>query len=217
MRLILLGPPGVGKGTQAKILIKQYNVPQISTGDILRESVKNQTELGQKAKAYMDKGDLVPDDIIVALIQERLKQEDTQNGFILDGFPRTVAQAEALEKMLDDLSISIDKIIDIDTDKEDVIVERITGRRICKQCGAIYHIKNMPPKVAGVCDICGGELYQRKDDNEETVRNRLKVYYEQTSPLKDFYKEKYPDKYLFVEGSMTADEANKIITGALGQ
>jgi len=216
MRLILLGPPGVGKGTQAKILIKQYSVPQISTGDMLRASVKNETDLGKKAKEYMDRGDLVPDNVIIGLIQERLKENDAQTGFILDGFPRTVAQAEALETLLSDLNIEIDKVIDIDTKDEDVIVERITGRRVCKQCGAIYHIKNMPPKVDGVCDACGGELYQRKDDNEATVRNRLKVYYDLTSPLKEFYKNKYADKYLFVEGSQSADEANAIIIKSLG-
>ncbi len=211
MRLILLGPPGVGKGTQAKILVEQYKVPQLSTGDMLRENVKKETPVGLKAKAFMDKGELVPDTVIIDLIGERLTNNDCKNGFILDGFPRTLPQAEALEALLKKNSIVIDYIIDIDTDNENIIVSRVAGRRVCQTCGKIYHLINMPPKKQDICDACNGPLYQRKDDNEETIRNRLKIYYQQTMPLKEFYRSRYDKKYLLVDGSQTADQVNTIL------
>jgi len=215
MRLILLGPPGVGKGTQAKILTGQFGIPQLSTGDMLRENVKNATPVGLKAKSFMDKGELVPDSVIIDLIRERLKKPDCAPGFILDGFPRTAGQAEALEALLKEMKISVDKIIDIDTDDESVIIDRVAGRRVCNACGKIYHLKNMPPKKEGVCDACGGPLIQRKDDNEATIRNRLKVYYELTMPLKEFYKSRYPGKYLLLDGSQSADQVNAILQSKL--
>jgi adenylate kinase len=211
MRLILLGPPGVGKGTQAKILTEQFSIPQLSTGDILRENVKKATPVGLKAKSFMDKGELVPDDVIIDLIRERLKQSDCARGFILDGFPRTVGQAEALEALLKGMAIAVDGVIDIDTSDESVIITRVAGRRVCGSCGKIYHTKNMPPKKEGVCDACGGALIQRKDDNEETIRNRLKIYYQMTLPLKEFYKSRYADRYLLLDGARSADEVNAVL------
>ena len=189
MNIILLGPPGAGKGTQAAKIIEKYRVPQISTGDILRAAVREGTELGKKAKEYMDAGKLVPDEVVIGIIKERLSQDDCKNGYILDGFPRTVKQAEALDEMLNEMSSQIDFVICIDVPDEE-LVKRITGRRMCKDCGAVYHIIFSPPKNGGICDKCGGELYQRDDDKEETVRNRIKVYNEQTQPLIDYYKDK---------------------------
>ena len=189
MRLILLGGPGAGKGTQAKKLVEKYNIPQISTGDILRGAVKNNTELGQKAKSFMDSGELVPDDVIIGIVKERLQQDDCTNGFIFDGFPRTTAQAEALDTMLTELNIKIDSAINFKVSDE-VIVARMSGRRTCAQCGAVFNVNSNPPKQEGVCDKCSGELTQRDDEKEEVVRNRLKVYEEQTSPLIDFYNNK---------------------------
>jgi adenylate kinase len=187
MNIVFLGPPGAGKGTQAKILIERYGIPQISTGDMLREHRAKGTELGKKAQEYMDKGQLVPDEIILGMVKERLSQPDCQKGFILDGFPRTVAQAEALDKLLSEMGKKLDFALALIV-PDDLLVERLTGRRTCKTCGMMYHIKYKPPKVEGKCDVCGGELYQRPDDNEETVRNRLKVYHEQTAPLIEYYK-----------------------------
>ncbi|HIC91085.1 MAG TPA: adenylate kinase [Syntrophaceae bacterium] len=189
MNLILLGGPGAGKGTQAKKLIEKYGIPQISTGDILRAAVKEGTELGLKAKAYMDKGELVPDELVIGIIEERLKQPDCQKGYMLDGFPRTVVQADALDQVLRNMGSKIDHVISIDVDKEE-LVKRLTGRRTCRQCGAMYHIMFNPPKKEGACDKCDGELYQRDDDNEETVRSRLEVYEKQTFPLIQYYKDK---------------------------
>lgn len=211
MRMILLGPPGVGKGTQAKILVQQYSIPQLSTGDMLRDNVKKGTPVGLKAKEYMDKGELVPDSVIIDLIAVRIKETDCAKGFILDGFPRTLPQAEALEKLLQENSISIDYIVDVDTNDEDVIVGRVAGRRVCATCGKIFHLKNMPPKREGICDDCGKELMQRKDDNEETIRNRLKIYYQQTAPLKDFYSKKYTQRYILVDGAQSAEQVNSIL------
>ncbi|ABP67845.1 Nucleoside-triphosphate--adenylate kinase [Caldicellulosiruptor saccharolyticus DSM 8903] len=189
MRLIILGAPGAGKGTQAEYLSSRFGIPHISTGDILRENVKNQTELGKKAKEYMDKGLLVPDEIVIEIVKNRLMQDDCKNGFLLDGFPRTIAQAEALEKVLADLGQKIDKVLNIEVPDEKIL-ERMSGRRICKSCGASFHVVYRPPKKEGICDICGGQLYQREDDKEETVKKRLEVYHAQTQPLIEYYKNK---------------------------
>jgi adenylate kinase len=189
MNLILLGPPGAGKGTQAKRLVETYGIPQISTGDMLREAVKNQTELGMEAKKYMDAGQLVPDEVVIGLVKERLSKPDCDQGFMLDGFPRTVGQAEELDKVLAEMNKDIDHVVSIEVPNEE-LMGRLTGRRTCKQCGAGYHVIFDPPKVEGKCDKCGGELYQRDDDNEATVSNRLKVYESQTKPLIDYYQGK---------------------------
>jgi adenylate kinase len=186
MKLILLGPPGAGKGTQAKMLTDRLNIPQISTGDILRAAVKEGTPMGIKAKSFMDAGSLVPDEVVVGIVQERLQKEDCANGFILDGFPRTVAQADALKDTLRALGKDVDAVISLEVDVE-ALVERLTGRRTCKVCGKGYHIKFDPPRVDGKCDLCGGELFQRDDDREETIRKRLEVYRQQTSPLVSYY------------------------------
>jgi adenylate kinase len=189
MNLILLGPPGAGKGTQAKMMIDHYRIPQISTGDILRAALKERTPLGLKAKEYMDKGLLVPDEVVIDIIQARIKEPDCRNGYILDGFPRTVAQAQALNKVLSAMNSSIDHVISIDVEKGE-LVKRLTGRRTCRQCGRGYHVIFDPPLNKDLCDKCQGELYQRDDDNEDTVRNRLEVYDSQTFPLIQYYKEK---------------------------
>ena len=189
MNLILLGPPGAGKGTQAKMMIDHYRIPQISTGDILRAALKERTPLGLKAKEYMDKGLLVPDEVVIDIIQARLKEADCRNGYILDGFPRTVAQAQALDKVLSVIPSGIDHVISIDVEKGE-LVKRLTGRRTCRQCGRGYHAIFDPPLNKDLCDKCQGELYQRDDDNEDTVRNRLEVYDSQTFPLIQYYKEK---------------------------
>lgn len=189
MNLILLGPPGAGKGTQAKMMIDTYHIPQISTGDILRAALKERTPLGLKAKEYMDKGLLVPDAVVIDIIRDRLKEPDCQKGYILDGFPRTVAQALALDKVLADMQSAIDHVISIEVDKGE-LVKRLTGRRTCRQCGRGFHVIFDPPVNKDLCDKCQGELYQRDDDNEDTVRNRLDVYDSQTFPLIQYYKEK---------------------------
>ena len=178
MKLIFLGAPGAGKGTQAEIIAGKLNIPTISTGNIIREALANGTEMGLKAKSFIEAGKLVPDDVVIGIIKERLADEDCNNGFILDGFPRTIPQAEALDNM----GIIIDKVVDIDVPDEN-IVNRMSGRRVCKACGSSYHIENKKPKVEGVCDACGGELQIRKDDAPETVLDRLNVYHEQTEPL----------------------------------
>jgi len=184
--VVFLGPPGAGKGTQAKLLSQRLGFLHLSTGDILREAVKKQTPLGIKAKEYMDRGELVPDNLIIALIEEYLPKE---GGVILDGFPRTIAQAEALENMLSAKSKKVSKVLLFDSPDE-VIIDRLSGRRVCSNCGAVYHIKYNPPKKEGVCDLCGGSLVQREDDKEEVIKNRLEVYKRQTQPLIDFYKKK---------------------------
>lgn len=185
MKIIMLGAPGAGKGTLAGMVYKKYMVPQISTGDLCREAVKNKTDLGMSVKQYMDRGDLVPDNIVLKLLQQRIAKADCHKGFILDGFPRNIKQAEDLDK----LGISIDKVLNFVV-SEEIILERLIGRRTCKDCGAIYHIKNIPPKVEGICDKCGGKLYQREDQKPEVIKERLKVYKEQTEPLIDYYKKK---------------------------
>nr|WP_277874705.1 adenylate kinase [Mesobacillus harenae] len=187
--MVLMGLPGAGKGTQAEKIVAKYNIPHISTGDMFRSAIKEGTELGIKAKSFMDKGALVPDEVTIGIVRERLSKEDCEKGFLLDGFPRTVAQAEALEYMLADLGKKIDYVINIDVDS-DILMERLTGRRICKNCGATYHLVFNPPSQEGICDRCGGELYQRADDNADTVQNRLDVNIQQTKPLLNFYEEK---------------------------
>ncbi|MBW1709298.1 MAG: adenylate kinase [Deltaproteobacteria bacterium] len=189
MNLVLLGPPGAGKGTQAKMLVEKYGIPQISTGDILRTNLKEQTELGIKAKKFMDAGDLVPDEVVIGIIDNRLKADDCQAGYMLDGFPRTVAQAEALDKILSERNSGIDDVISIEV-PNDELLGRLTGRRTCRDCGQGYHVIFDPSQKEGACDKCGGELYQRDDDNEATVASRLEVYTEQTQPLIDYYQKK---------------------------
>lgn len=186
MRLILLGPPGAGKGTQAANIVDKYNIPHISTGDIFRKNIKEGTELGRKAKEYIDNGQLVPDSLTIALVEDRLKQDDATDGFLLDGFPRNIKQAEALDDVLKNMDCKLSSVINIAVDPS-VLVERAVGRRICKNCGATYHVAFNPSKAEGVCDKCSGELYQRSDDNEETVSNRINVYSQETAPLIDYY------------------------------
>ena len=186
MKIVMLGAPGAGKGTQAKRIAEEYGVPHISTGDIFRANIKNNTPLGQQAKIYMDKGELVPDELVVSLIMDRFDEPDCEKGYILDGYPRTIPQAEALDKALKDNGEKLDFAIDVDVPDE-VIINRMSGRRACLNCGATYHVVNNPPKAEDVCDSCGNALVQREDDREETVRNRLDVYHDQTEPLKQYY------------------------------
>ncbi|EXY07045.1 adenylate kinase [Bacillus cereus] len=188
MNLILMGLPGAGKGTQAEQIVAKYNIPHISTGDMFRAAMKAETEMGLQAKSFIDKGALVPDEVTIGIVRERLSQDDCVRGFLLDGFPRTVAQASALEEIMKDLGKKIDYVLNINVDSG-LLLKRLTGRRICKECGATYHLEFNPPAKADVCDKCSGELYQRSDDNEETVANRLDVNIKQTKPLLDFYEE----------------------------
>ncbi len=214
MNLILLGGPGAGKGTQAKKLIDKYHIPQISTGDILRAAVKEGTELGRKAKEFMDAGKLVPDEVVIGIVEERLKQPDARQGFILDGFPRTVPQAQALDGALAKMGAKIDHVVSVDVEEE-ALVTRLTGRRTCKNCGQMYHISFTPSQKEGVCDKCGGELYQRDDDNEATVRSRLATYNQATKPLIDYYTAKGLVRPIAGVGSIE-DIFNKI-TAILGK
>ncbi len=210
MRLVLLGPPGAGKGTQAVRFSERVGFLHLSTGDILRENVKRQTRIGEKARSFMEKGELVSDDVVIEMMLDRVKNSDVTNGFILDGFPRTVYQAKALDRELGKLNLPVDLVIYFKT-STDVVISRLTGRRLCKNCGANYHIVNMPPKKKGVCDICGSGLYQRKDDTEETIHKRLEVYNNVTKELIDYYKEK---KILAeVSGDLDADRVYGILTG----
>ena len=186
MRLILLGPPGAGKGTQATNIVKEYGITHISTGDIFRHNIKNQTELGKKVKEFLDNGKLVPDELTIDLVWDRLSKEDCKNGFLLDGFPRTINQAKALQEGLKERGLKLDKVINIDVDKN-IVVKRLSGRRVCKECGETYHIENKPTKKEGICDKCSSEVIQRADDNEITVLERIEVYEKQTFPLIDFY------------------------------
>lgn len=213
MDFILLGPPGAGKGTQAKLMIDKWHIPQVSTGDILRAAVREGTALGIEAKGFMDRGELVPDRVVIGIIAERLKEEDAVNGFILDGFPRTIPQAEALQEILDELGRDIDHVISIDVDDEE-LVTRLTGRRMCKECGESFHVVFNPPAEEGVCDRCSGELYQRDDDREETIRQRLAVYSEQTQPLIAYYEKQ--DKVRRIEGTGSIEDIFSRILEAAG-
>ena len=208
MKLILLGAPGAGKGTQAEIISERLSVPTISTGNIIRAALKAQTEMGVKAKEFIDKGLLVPDDVVIGIVRDRLKEDDCKNGFILDGFPRTVPQAQAL----DDMGIEIDKVIDIQVPDEK-IVQRLSGRRVCSGCGASYHLLYKKPEKDGVCNLCGTQLVQRTDDREETVLERLKVYHEQTEPLVDYYRKK--NKLVVVEGQEEVSDTTALTLKAL--
>ncbi len=189
MRIVLLGAPGSGKGTEARILSEKLSIPHISTGDILRRAIAEKTLLGRKAKSYVEGGGLVPDEVMVGLVEERLRKDDSRKGFILDGFPRTLAQAETLQGTLEGLGSSLDLVLHLDAPVE-VLVERLAGRRVCRKCQALFHVKNMPPKKEGICDNCGGELYQRPDDEEEVVRNRLNIYSSTVGELLGYYRER---------------------------
>ena len=212
MQLLMMGPPGAGKGTQAAKLVKKFSIPQISTGDMFRAAVKEGTELGKAAKACMDAGKLVPDEVTIGIVRERLAKDDCKNGFILDGFPRTVEQADALQKILDGLGKKISRVINIHVPAEDLI-ERAVGRRLCKSCGATYHVKFHAPKVTGKCDDCGGELYQRADDNEATMKNRLSVYEASTRPLVEYYKG--AGIYTEIDGRQPIDKVTEDLVSVL--
>lgn len=214
LRTILLGPPGAGKGTQADKIVEKYNIPHISTGDIFRDNIKNGTELGKKAQAYMNKGELVPDDLVIEIATDRLLKDDCKNGFLLDGFPRTVYQAEKLDEFLQAHGQKLDKVLDLEVG-EDILMVRLTGRRVCKACGASYHVVNIPPKKEGICDKCGGELIQRADDNEETAKNRIDVYNEQTRPLVDYYEK--AGNLARIDGATPLEQTFKDIVAALGE
>lgn len=213
MKIIMLGAPGAGKGTQAKMIADKYGVPHVSTGDIFRANIKNGTELGMEAKKYMDQGLLVPDELTVRILLDRVAQDDCKNGYVLDGFPRTFPQAEVLDSELTKLGDHIDYAINVDVPDEN-IVKRMSGRRACLTCGATYHIEHVPPKKEGICDVCGSELVLRDDDKPETVKNRLNVYHEQTQPLIDFYTEKGVLKT--VDGTVPMEEVFAAITAILG-
>lgn len=210
MKLILLGAPGAGKGTQAEIISEKYNIPTISTGNIIRAALKNGTEMGLKAKAYIDAGELVPDDVVIGIIRERLSESDCAGGFILDGFPRTIPQAEALDTM----GIAVDAALSIEV-ADEAIVKRMSGRRVCEKCGASFHTEYKKPRVEGVCNACGGKLVIRKDDEPQTVLNRLSVYHEQTEPLKDFYKAQ--GKLLIVHGQEELADTTALVLGVLAE
>ncbi len=208
MNIILLGAPGAGKGTQAAVICEHLNIPTISTGNIIREALRTGTEMGLKAKSFMDAGKLVPDEVVIGIIEERLQNDDCKNGFILDGFPRTIPQAEALDKM----GVVIDKVIDIEVPDE-TIVTRLSGRRVCEKCGRPYHIVDLKPRVEGVCDDCTGALIQRKDDHIDTVKARLDIYHAETEPLKDYYGAQ--GKLVIVEGQAKVEETTKLTIAAV--
>lgn len=214
MYILLMGPPGAGKGTQAERLIREYGIPQISTGDMFRAAVKSGTPLGKEAKSYMDKGALVPDSVTVGIVKERLAQGDCKDGWILDGFPRTTAQAASLDSILHEMGISLTAVLGINANRED-LVKRVSGRLVCRKCSASFHRDFRPPKQQGVCDNCGGELYQRADDNEKTIRSRLAVYDEQTKPLIDYYK--MSGCYVDIDGDQSMDEVFSDIKGSLAK
>ena len=208
MKIILLGAPGAGKGTQAEVICNRYNIPAISTGNIIREALKTGTEMGLKAKSYMESGALVPDEVVIGIIKERIVKDDCKDGFILDGFPRTIPQAEALDKM----GIVIDKVIDIEVPDEKII-NRMSGRRVCEKCGASYHLEYKKPKVEGICDACSGTLIQRKDDHPDTVKLRLDVYHSETKPIKDYYEKQ--GKLTVVEGQEEIEDTTRLLIEAL--
>ncbi|MCI7759016.1 MAG: adenylate kinase [Oscillospiraceae bacterium] len=208
MNMIFLGAPGAGKGTQAEVVCKELKIPAISTGNMLREAVKNGTEAGLKAKSFMDAGELVPDEVVIGILKDRIAQPDAQNGFILDGFPRTVEQAEALDKM----GVVIDKVVEINVSDE-AITARMSGRRVCEGCGNSYHIEYKPTKVEGICDACGAKVVQRIDDKPETVQARLKTYHEKTAPLKDYYEKR--GKLVTVEGQNEIAETSRLTLAAI--
>ena len=212
MHILLMGPPGAGKGTQAANLVKKFDIPHISTGDMFRAAVKEGTELGKQAKACMDAGKLVPDEVTIGIVRERLAKEDCKKGFILDGFPRTVEQADALDGIIAELKITLTGVIDITVPAESLI-ERAVGRRICKACGATYHVSFKPTKAEGICDECGGETYQRADDSEATMKNRMAVYAEQTKPLIDYYQK--AGVYKEINGSQAMDKVFADVVAAL--
>lgn len=214
LRTILLGPPGAGKGTQAVKIVEKYGIPHISTGDIFRENIKNGTELGKKAQEYMNRGELVPDDLVIEIATDRLLKDDCKNGFLLDGFPRTVYQAEKLDEFLAAHDGKIDAVLDIAVGKDELIT-RLTGRRVCKACGASFHVVNIPPKKEGICDYCGGELIQRADDNLETVTNRIDVYEAQTMPLVEYYEN--AGNIAHIDGTTGLDNVFADIVKALGE
>jgi adenylate kinase len=214
MRLVLLGPPGAGKGTQAKHIARHYGIPNISTGEIFRSNVAEMTELGDLAKSYMDEGDLVPDDVTIAMVRDRLGRDDTEPGFLLDGFPRTVPQAEAFGGILDEYDVALDAVLKLQVD-DDEVVHRLSGRRVCRSCGHAFHIEFDRPTREGVCDICGGELYQRDDDKPETIRRRLDVYHAQTRPLVEYYEAR--DLLRWVIGTGAVDEVTARAIEALEQ
>ena len=211
--LILLGPPGAGKGTQAGRIVAEYGIPHVSTGDILRSAVKNQTQMGLEAKKFMDAGELVPDSVVIGIVKDRLQEPDTAKGFLMDGFPRTIPQAEALDKVLDGLDRAVSKVLVLLVD-EDLLLKRLTGRRVCRSCQAPFHVLFTQPKKEGVCDRCGGELYQRDDDTEATVLNRLEVYRNQTEPLIDYYDR--AGLVVRIDGAQEAEATYGDIRTALG-
>ncbi len=214
MRLILLGPPGAGKGTQAKLLTDKLGVPQVSTGDILRQALADGTEMGRKAKSFMEQGALVPDEVVIGIIEERLRKSDCARGYILDGFPRTLPQAEALSRALRSLSAALDTVLSMEVPEEDLI-RRLAGRRVCRDCGYMFHVDTHPPGERGLCDKCGGALYQRDDDTEVTIRHRLQVYREQTQPLIAYYDNMGLLKR--IDGRGTIEEISQRVCQALGQ
>ena len=208
MNLILLGAPGAGKGTQAAVISERLNIPQISTGNIIREALRSGTEMGLKAKSFIDSGKLVPDEVVIGIIQERLQNDDCKNGFILDGFPKTIPQAEALDEM----GVTIDKVIDFEV-PDDVIVTRLSGRRVCEKCGRPYHLVDLKPRVEGICDDCTGALIQRKDDQVDTIKARLEIYHSETEPLKGYYEAQ--GKLSIVDGTAPIDEATRLTMAAI--
>ncbi len=213
MNLMVFGAPGAGKGTQAKFLVEKYNIPQISTGDMLRAAIAQKSAMGMEAKKYMDNGELVPDSAIIGIIKERLEKDDCQNGFILDGFPRTLAQAQALDVLMKESGKELDFVLSFDV-PDSLIIERIAGRRVCPKCGASYHIEFNPPKTKGICDACGAELITREDDNADTVKNRLLNYHKQTAPLIDFYKKM--GVFAQIDGSQELSKVTKDMFQILG-
>lgn len=208
MNIIMLGAPGAGKGTQAAVLCEHFNIPTISTGNIIREALRTGTEMGLKAKSFMDAGQLVPDEVVIGIVKDRLQEDDCKAGYILDGFPRTIPQAEALDKM----GANIDYVIDIEV-ADDVIVNRLSGRRVCEKCGRPYHTESLKPKVEGVCDDCGGALVQRKDDQIDTIKNRLDIYHKETEPLVNYYKEQ--GKLVVIEGQDTVADTTVAVLKAI--